>query len=343
MTHSLTQLQGPTDVVSSLSFSPYNPAYLLASSWDGHLRLFDVNSHAIVRDFAERTPILDALFITESLVVSASIDGGLRYYDLQSGGMQHKQIVHQQAIRSLAYSSTHNMLVAGSWDKSISIHRVGKPDLGCIVLQLLEKVFAMSANAEHLVVAMSNRQVYIYALSQLDEALLKQKSDVKPCQHRESSLKFMTRTIKCTMTDDASLAGYISTSIEGRVAVEFLNPSEDSQARKYAFKCHRQKSKSEANEDEDVVFPVNAIEFHPVHKTFASAGGDGVVSIWDLKAKKRVKQYASINSEIHALAFSSDGKLLAMGTGALGSTEHVKEGQIWLRTLSESEGRGKAT
>lgn len=342
MAQSLTQLHGPTDTVSSLSFSPYNPSYLLSSSWDGHLRLFDIATRSVVREFIERAPILDSMFITETIVATASIDGCIRYYDLQSGDLQEESSVHKNAIRRLAYSAAHNILVAGSWDKSISIHRVGDSSTPPVHLQLPEKVFAMSSSKDHLVVAMSNRQVYIYAFSQMEEALRTQNTHLKPLQRRESSLKFMTRTVQCTPTDDPAMAGYVSTSVEGRVAVEFLDPSDASQNRKYAFKCHRQKAKTDTNEDEDVVFPVNAIEFHPLHGTFASGGGDGVISIWDLKAKKRVKQYASINSEIQVLAFSPDGKVLAIGTGSLGSTEDIKEGTIFLRELSESEGRGKA-
>ena len=64
--------------------------------------------------------------------------------------------------------------------------------------------------------------------------------------------------------------GYVLSSIEGRVAVEYLDPSPEVQKRKYAFKCHR-------NKDGDVehIFPVNAISFHKEYNTFATGGSDG--------------------------------------------------------------------
>ena len=40
------------------------------------------------------------------------------------------------------------------------------------------------------------------------------------------------------------------------------------EAKKYAFKCHRV---------DNVVYPVNAITFHPGFGTFATGGCDGVV------------------------------------------------------------------
>ena len=67
-----------------------------------------------------------------------------------------------------------------------------------------------------------------------------------------------------------SRKGYVLSSIEGRVAVEYLDPSPEVQKRKYAFKCHR-------NKDGDVehIFPVNAISFHKEYNTFATGGSDG--------------------------------------------------------------------
>lgn len=51
------------------------------------------------------------------------------------------------------------------------------------------------------------------------------------------------------------------------------------------LQCHRR------NENGlDVVFPVNAVAYHPVFGTFATGGGDGVVNIWDGNNKKRLFQ-----------------------------------------------------
>lgn len=54
-------------------------------------------------------------------------------------------------------------------------------------------------------------------------------------------------------------SGYVLSSIEGRVAVEYFDPNAEVQKRKYAFKCHRIK-----NEGKEQIFPVNAISFHNV-------------------------------------------------------------------------------
>lgn len=85
----------------------------------------------------------------------------------------------------------------------------------------------------------------------------------QPEQTRESSLKYQMRCIRCYPNG----TGYALSSIEGRVAMEYFDNSEQVQTKKYAFKCHR---RSEAGRD--VVFPVNAIAFHPIFGTFATGG-----------------------------------------------------------------------
>lgn len=47
-------------------------------------------------------------------------------------------------------------------------------------------------------------------------------------------------------------------SIEGRVALEYINAGEGG-TKNFAFKCHRMK-----DGDKEVIYPVNAVAFHPV-------------------------------------------------------------------------------
>ena len=103
----------------------------------------------------------------------------------------------------------------------------------------------MDAVQTKLVLGLAGRLVYIFDSRNLKE----------PMQKRESSLKYQTRCIRCFPHGD----GYVISSIEGRVAVDYFDPSEASQSRKYAFKCHR-----ENQNGAEIVFPVNAICFHPM-------------------------------------------------------------------------------
>ena len=102
--------------------------------------------------------------------------------------------------------------------------------------------------------------------------------------------------------------GYATASVEGRIAVEYFDPSPSSQEKKYAFKCHRQ-----TINEVDHVWPVNSLAFHPTFNTFASAGSDGTVSIWDHKVKKRLRQYPKLPGPVAAVAFNCDGTKIAIG------------------------------
>lgn len=110
--------------------------------------------------------------------------------------------------------------------------------------------------------------------------------------------------------------GFSTSSIEGRIAVDFFDPSSTSQARKYAFKCHRL-----LVDGIDVVYPVNQMGYHPVHGTFFSLGGDAVLSYWDPVSKKRIRQLPSFPSPLSAAGFSGDGKVLVVASGGVNVEE----------------------
>lgn len=146
-----------------------------------------------------------------------------------------------------------------------------------------------AANSPNLLVSMAHRNVHVYDLATL--AAASEGTEVKPTQERESALKFLTRSIGCMadgkgesiesrsssrfgsvtvyhtrgfvyaacMSRTADVAGWASGSIEGRIAVEYFDPSPEVQAGKYAFRSHRQPI-----DGVDHVYPINAIAYHPM-------------------------------------------------------------------------------
>ena len=157
----------------------------------------------------------------------------------------------------------------------------------------------------------------------------------EPVQRRESSLKSQTRVVATMPSGE----GFALGSVEGRVAVEYVDPSEASQARKFAFKCHRAMV-----DGADVAYPVNAIAFHPVHGTFATGGADGLVYVWDPEKKKRVSSLKPYPTGVAALAFSPAGDRLAVAASygyERGDAEHPPDA-IHVRKVGEAEVKPKA-
>lgn len=300
----------------------------------------------LVQTFPHPGPVLGVCFGKDDTeAFSAGLDHTVQRIDLTTGQLQVLSR-HGQGVSCIAYSADHGLVVSGSWDATLHFHNAR--DLGSepLALQLPGKVLALATSPTKVVVAMTARLVHIYDLPAVAAQLAAGTADagaIKPWQQRESSLKFLTRAVACMPND----AGYATSSIEGRVAVEWFEDSAESQARKYAFKCHRQ-AVPEGEGGGDVVFPVNALAFHPRYGTFASGGGDGTVALWDAEAKRRMKQYQKIPNSVWALAFSGNGRYLAIGVAPgfeTGQEDYSGAGktQIIVRELSETEAKGKGS
>ena len=82
-----------------------------------------------------------------------------------------------------------------------------------------------------------------------------------------------------------------------------------------------------------------------MHGTFASGGGDGFVALWDGLAKRRIRQYQRYPASVAGLAFSADGRWLAIAVspGFEDGKEEVGEGtvKIFVREFFYGEAKGK--
>lgn len=350
----------PTDAISSLRFSP-SDTKLLVGSWDRSVSIYH-HSDSREQPFDTitriqcRAPVLDVCWGSDDEhVYCVGLDHDVRQLPLNSQGEAAEQSVlstHEAASNKIAYSREQSILLSTSWDGIMHVHNPESRQY--IRLSLPAKPFALDLTPNRAVVAMAERKVSVYDLHAL-KMLLDQAGStdsrqevltVEPWQQRESSLKFMTRAIAC-MPDGA---GFATSSIEGRVGVEWFDPGE--QKRTYAFKCHRQASTATdehgTEQEVDIVYPVNALAFHPVYGTFATGGGDGVVAIWDAQTKRRVRQYQKLDASVAGLGFSGDGRWLAIGVspgfedGQEDAEVDPSEIKVVVKALGENEAKGKA-
>ena len=74
----------------------------------------------------------------------------------------------------------------------------------------------------------------------------------------------------------------------------------------FAFKCHR---------DEKMVYPVNAISFHPTFGTFSTSGADGYIHTWDKDSRQRLESSVSLGAPVQATCFNRTGSLFAYSLG----------------------------
>lgn len=315
----------PNDGISAVCFSPSSTPYLLVSSWDSSVRLYDCFTNNQRLRYNHERAVLDVCFQDAIHSFSGGLDGALKMCDLNNNS-ESILGVHQDAIRCVEYSPTVNQVFSGSWDATIkSWDPRTKACLGTHIQG--DSVYTMALNEEKLVVGTAGRRTLVWDLRNMSSAV----------QKRESSLKYQTRCIKCF----PSRQGFVLSSIEGRVAVEYFDPSPEVQKKKYAFKCHRIKEG-----DIECCYSVNSISFHCGFNTFATGGSDGHVNIWDGFNKKRLCQYRRYPTSISSLSFSFDGSLLAIASSYMYEQGEPPAGNqpedaIYIRKVQEHEVKPK--
>ena len=82
-------------------------------------------------------------------------------------------------------------------------------------------------------------------------------------------------------------------------------------SKNFAFKCHR---------DNQDIYAVNCITFHPTYGTFATTGSDGTFNFWDKDSRQRLKQFGKASAPTGA--FNRDGTIFAYASPMIGDVEH---------------------
>jgi mRNA export factor len=318
---------------------------LAASSWDGKVRIWDVKTAypsantataqpMAATDMTE--PVLQITWNTQgNMVFAGSGDGNIKVWDLQQNRVVN-MAQRSMAVAQVHWCSAMNVLYAMSWDRTITIWD-GKQPNPIMTSTVDLKPHYMSVNFPMMAVATANRKIVVYDLNKLRQNMF------QPVATTESLLKYNTKSLA------AFGNGWILGSIEGRCEVrtiDFNNPTMSLQntTLNYTFKAHRDKN----------IYPVNTLAFNNVFGTFASAGGDGRLYLWDKDARMKLKGFPeartlSANKNYPATtvlpivdcAFSAQGNIIAVAFGydwAKGVAEYEDfQNEIHIHVLSKEE------
>ncbi|XP_057831969.1 mitotic checkpoint protein BUB3.1 isoform X2 [Cryptomeria japonica] len=274
----------PKGVVSRVRFSPHSNT-LLVSSWDPgfsthsniHLvsslgstvNLYNVDENALRTKFHHRAQALDCCFIDDSSALSAGSDGTLTRYNFITGT---EEILgkHDSVVSCVEFSQSTGHIMTGSWDKTLRLWD-SRANGGVSSNKHVQPgaVECMSLFGYYLVVASGMVAINIYDLRNMSG----------PMQEKESPLKYNTNCVCCYQDE----AGYAIGSVEGRIALEFIDSSEAAEANTYAFRCH-----PKSNRARYYYVAVNAIEFHPIDGRFMTGNNEGYCILWDRNRKKRL-------------------------------------------------------
>jgi mRNA export factor len=302
---------GPSDTISSIAWSPVSNI-LACGSWDKSVRIYEVqsNMNAIISAtpramYSHEGSVLCLTFTKDGMnLLSGGTDNKIKMYNLPS---QKDQIIgqHDAPVKDIAWIEEMRMCVTTSWDRTMKFWSLPNTPVGGMgvggaapaapvaTMQLPERAYAMDCKYPLLVVGCADRKIVIYNLTQISQ-------NPNPWRVMESKLKMQTRCISCF--NDKS--GFALGSIEGRCMIYTFDQPENKEL-SFEYKCHR---------TVDEIYPMNCVDFHP-SGVFVSAGGDGILIIWDRLNKSRNKSFNSCNYPITATKFSSQGDIIAYAVG----------------------------
>ena len=168
-------------------------------------------------------------------------------------------------------------------------------------------VMAMDAKPPYLYVACGETTVNVYDLRMITPGTPYQ---VEPHRHFESPLTHQIKSISGFPNN----TGFAIGTMGGRVAMMHLDKADMNL--NFAFSCHT---------DDEYVYPINDISFHPLYDSFATCGADGRFCIWDRNRRQMMKSFAKNPYPISFGSFNSEGDLFAYSTnfewGAVGGKQ----------------------
>ncbi|KAL7539021.1 hypothetical protein ACHAWF_006273 [Thalassiosira exigua] len=347
----------PNDGITSLRYLPpsCSPG---GASWDGALRIHDATAKSLAATQAmDSGPLLSMAVggasssLGRGAVFAGGNEGSVKMFDVATSAVstvgRHSPDAEtsdliagkKKAGVSCLSSIGEHLVASAGWDAKFHVWDLRRSSAEAVAtVELPGKAFDMdvSSDGKRAVVATSGRRNCFVDLRKPEPEDEENDDDEKMATlalDRESSLKYQTRCVRFFPDGQGIAAG----SIEGRVAVEYLDDlgTSSGSKKKYAFKCHR------AGEH---VYPVNAIAFYSVHGTFATGGADGTVVTWDGGNKKKLSGIAKCPTSVACLAFNHDGTQIAIASSYTyeeGERDHPRE-EIYVRDVLEGEVRPKS-
>ncbi|KAI1453618.1 WD40 repeat-like protein [Annulohypoxylon moriforme] len=291
------------DTISSLSWS-HASSHLAAASWDGKVRIYNVNTTGVARGVAILNadgPVFDCDWAEDgSMVVAGGANKQVHLLDANTG-QQATHGTHDAPIRNARFvevlGSSAPIIATGSWDKKVKYWDIRQQNaLGTI--ECKDRVFSMDSKSDLLVVATAERHIHLIDL----------KNPTTILKTIESPLKYQTKDVAAFTNGK----GWAAACIESRCSINTLKDVDDKKYN-FTFRCHREQ---ESGSNVSKIFAVNAIAFHPTSKSvFSTAGSDGTYQFWDYIAHTKLRKYPKVGEAITSAAFNRDGSFYAYAVG----------------------------
>ncbi|XP_049850727.1 mRNA export factor-like isoform X2 [Schistocerca gregaria] len=227
-------------------------------------------------------------------VFSAGCDCKGMMWDIATGTFT-QVAKHDEPINicRVVMTSRGSLVCTGSWDRTLKYWdtRQQQPIVTC---QLKDRPYCADFLNNLAVVCTVGNTAQVYNLN----------DPLQVFKSVQSSLRYQVRCISCFPDS----TGFAMGSIEGRVALHYIDGSTDAQGKSkdFNFKCHRLN---------DVVYGINTVLFNKQYGTLLTGGSDGFIYFWDKQSRSRIKEFKKLPSPITASALNFNESILAYAEG----------------------------
>ncbi|GFE55361.1 mRNA export protein, putative [Babesia ovis] len=305
-THLLSGI--PDDSISHISWShTSNPLLLAASSWDKTVRIWRISpaigntvTSESVMLYRQEAPVLTSCFTDDnSKFFAGGCNNTVMAYDLASRNTTGMLVAkHDKPVVGVYWVQKFSAIMTASWDGKLCMWD-GRQSQPVWCENLESKIFASHFRPNIACVACSNGKINAWNIDNIQHS--------KNRVTLDSTLKCQVRSM-CLFPNVTDKSGLVYTSIGGRAVVSYF--MDENRSQNFSFKCHRQDVPGKSTQ----IYAVNAVDFHNVHGTFVTGGGDGNFTIWDKENRSRVKTFNNVDSPIVDVKIHSDTNLLAYAT-----------------------------
>eukprot|EP00172_Hildenbrandia_rubra_P004601 Plantae.Rhodophyta-Hildenbrandia_rubra.ctg9633.p1 GENE.Plantae.Rhodophyta-Hildenbrandia_rubra.ctg9633~~Plantae.Rhodophyta-Hildenbrandia_rubra.ctg9633.p1 ORF type:complete len:354 (+),score=53.70 Plantae.Rhodophyta-Hildenbrandia_rubra.ctg9633:134-1195(+) len=289
------------DTVSCVRFSPQALApknFLAATSWDGDVRVWDVDASGQTKAIGMTKHEGPALWCDWShdgqVLYTSGCDKKCMAWHLAT---QQKMLIgtHDEPVRFVYHSqdSPSPCIVTGGWDRKLKYWDASGGGKMLASIDLPERVHAMHLRGRMLCVGLADRKILVYDMRNPQRAFME----------KISQLRHQTRVVE-VFPDQT---GFIVANVEGRASFDHVNEAD--RKKDFTYKCFKNPSRG------NLICAVNSISFHPsAPGTFTTCGGDGLCSFWNKDTREKLKDF-QLKNPLTASHFSADGKIFAYASG----------------------------
>ncbi len=329
---------GHTDMIKSVCFTP-SGNYILSGSNDNTMKLWDVNTGKLIRDFIGHTASINSVSVSSNglYVISSSSDNTIKIWNILNGQQINELTGHKASINSICYSPDGKNILSGSSDKSIKLWNA---ESGKVIKTFYGhsggiKSVCFSHNGEYILSSSSDKTVKLWDVSSGDEikTFNFQTRWVNGVTFLNNSKKIIVKIDKLLKTFDIESGKEIN-SFEGHSGRIFaMRLSSNSM---YALTGSYDKTIKLWDVGSGKVLKtfkghngsITDVRFSPDEKYILSGSTDCSIKLWSIEKGKEIKTFGKYFDKIRAFFFDNKNKAIFFSNGNLIKRLDLGTGEI---------------